>query len=408
MRLKIFTPLLAAFFLFSVYSLLRGRELLFMAIVLALLPVFGIAFSWLSLTGVRVSREFPARIYEGQSAKVNLLVRNLSFLPKFFLELADSFGSSPARTSRVFTPSLQPKQNTLVAYAVRPEKRGLYPLGPLTLFASDPVGVVTLHRRLPLSGQILVYPTFPKIPRLSATGPEKVGATLASVSSASGASLDFHNIRDYLPGDEYRRIHWKTTARTGSLKIVETEQPSLNHASAVLYFPPGSNPGAGKHAPLEYAIKLAAGLAWCAVEAGTTFTFLAPPQEGLPPLLTVNTRRQFMQLLEILARIDEASCAAAPRALPPLGASIRRPRSILVFAGKLDPVVSAAIASYRAAGLSVRVVTFDTASFDTSSDVVTGAMPSGSSPPVSRGHPPLVIRRGNDLARVLEEVAVAA
>jgi hypothetical protein len=115
-----------------------------------------------------------------------------------------------------------------------------------------------------------------------------------------------------------------------------------------------------------------------------------------------------MQLLEILARIDEASCAAAPRALPLLGASIRRPRSILLFAGKLDPVVSAAIASYRAAGLSVRVVTFDTGSFDTSSDVVTGAMSSGSSPAVSRGHPPLVIRRGNDLARVLEEVAVAA
>ena len=46
MKLKIFTPLLAAFFLFTVYSLLRAPELLFMALVLVLLPVLGVVLKW--------------------------------------------------------------------------------------------------------------------------------------------------------------------------------------------------------------------------------------------------------------------------------------------------------------------------------------------------------------------------
>lgn len=407
MRFKVFTPLLAAFFLFSVYSLIGAGQLLFMSLALALIPLLGLAFTSLSLTSVRVARQLPPHLYEGQSGEVTLRLQNRSVLPKFFLEVADSFPSTLGAESPVFAPGLRPRQHALASYSIRPEKRGVYPIGPVTLRASDPVGIVTMRRRIPLQDEILVYPTFPRLAKSPPLGADKLGSGVASRPSPGSAGLDFYNIRDYSPGDEFRRIHWKTTARTGSLKVVEREHPSPSHTTAILYFPPGSNPGSGKHSPLEYAVKLVAGLAWAAVETGGTFTLSIPPQKGLPSLFSVANRSRFVQLLDLLARVQEPSSTIVPPSPYTFGRKTGGGQNaFVVLAGKLDARISSAIASYRASGASVRLVTFEAASFRTPAPGLKAAI--FTPPPVrSSNRASVIIRKGQDLAQALEEITLA-
>jgi len=407
MRLKVFPPLLSAFFLLTVYSLVGQVVLLFMAMVLVLIPLLSVIFSYASLTGLRISRESPTRLYEGETTQVSLTVRNSSILPKFFLELADSLPSSLGEGTPMFASGLRPKQTIRASYPIRPEKRGVYPLGPVLLAASDPMGVVTLHRRVPVPGEILVYPIFPRLSRFSSAGMETIGASLSSGASASGSSLDFYNIRDYMPGDEFRRIHWKSTARTGSPKVVERERPSLSHVFAILYFPPGTNPGQGKHSPLEYAIKLTAGLAWAVVEAGGTFTLALPSQDGLPNHLTLKSRSRFTELLELLARVEEPSSPISPSPLPRFEGSFRRSRDIVVFAGEVDSSLSSALEFPRASGASVRLVTFDGPSFRPEENSVFGMAARLPHSLLRSSDHPIIVRKGEDLGKVLEEIAGA-
>ena len=57
----------------------------------------------------------------------------------------------------------------------------------------------------------------------------------------SEGSASFHQLREYVPGDDLRRIHWRSTARTGELlvkQMVDTTRPELvvvldNRAAAV-------------------------------------------------------------------------------------------------------------------------------------------------------------------------------
>ena len=57
----------------------------------------------------------------------------------------------------------------------------------------------------------------------------------------SEGTASFHQLREYVPGDDLRRIHWRSTARTGDLlvkQMVDTTRPELvvvldNRAAAV-------------------------------------------------------------------------------------------------------------------------------------------------------------------------------
>ena len=57
------------------------------------------------------------------------------------------------------------------------------------------------------------------------------GATTQDLSSAD---VSFHALRDYVPGDDRRNIHWRTTARTGTLMVRQFEETRRSHLLIVL------------------------------------------------------------------------------------------------------------------------------------------------------------------------------
>lgn len=91
------------------------------------------------------------------------------------------------------------------------------------------------------------------------------------VVGRKGSELDFYGVREYHPGDDLRRIHWKSTARRGELVVKEMEEERGGDVTLALILPPDSSPDLR-----ERTIRVAVGVAKAASEWGLSTYFLRP------------------------------------------------------------------------------------------------------------------------------------
>lgn len=115
---------------------------------------------------------------------------------------------------------------------VRAERRGVIRVGPLTLARQDPFGL--LRREISWREWHLVHIH----PRTVPLPPNSAGMVRDLEGQASrrlsDADLSFHAVREYVPGDAVRHVHWKATAKTGTLMVRQYEE-SQSARVAVLF-----------------------------------------------------------------------------------------------------------------------------------------------------------------------------
>ncbi len=111
-------------------------------------------------------------------------------------------------------------------------KRGIIQVGPMTIGRGDPLGILRRDHTWPGVQTIYVHPATVVIPS-SAAGllRDLEGAVTPTVVDAD---LNFHAIRDYLPGDSRRHVHWKSTAKTGKLMVRQYEETRRSRIAVVL------------------------------------------------------------------------------------------------------------------------------------------------------------------------------
>ena len=101
-----------------------------------------------------------------------------------------------------------------LTYTLRPTARGAYAFGVLGLFAASPLGLVLRRFQTAEAAEAVVYPSVIQMRRyafLAASDRlEEVGVKRVR---RLGNTLEFDQIRDYVPGDDRRLVNWKATAR---------------------------------------------------------------------------------------------------------------------------------------------------------------------------------------------------
>ncbi len=75
----------------------------------------------------------------------------------------------------------------------------------------------------------------------------------------SASDLAFHALREYVPGDDLRHVHWRASARSGALVVRQYQETTRSHATVVLDLDPTSYDGTDD---FELAVSVAASLAW--------------------------------------------------------------------------------------------------------------------------------------------------
>jgi len=135
--------------------------------------------------------------------------------------------------AQLFVSPLAAEELTHAAYRLPTERRGLVTLGPATFEATDPFGLAIRRFTAPSPGQLVVYPKVVPIP----PAPPSPASERRSVSDLpefqGGRSEEFHALRQYVPGDDIRRINWRASARHDELIVREDESPSQNHLTVL-------------------------------------------------------------------------------------------------------------------------------------------------------------------------------
>ncbi|MFG2050406.1 DUF58 domain-containing protein [Micromonospora sp. NPDC048935] len=163
----------------------------------------------------------PDRVARGEPASMMVTVRNSGRLRSANLLAEDRCGD---RSVPVPVLRLRPGRDTEVRYDVPTHRRGVVPVGPLRVTRRDPLGLVALARPY---GTVVPVWVYPRVHPLTAV-PRGAGRSLdGRVDGVPHGSITFDSLREYVVGDELRRVHWRTSARVGELMVRENVDTSL-------------------------------------------------------------------------------------------------------------------------------------------------------------------------------------
>jgi uncharacterized protein (DUF58 family) len=166
----------------------------------------------------------PVRVERGQPAMGLVQVRNPG---RRRTRPCTAIEKLPTAELAIAIPGLRAGKSASVPYQLPTQRRGALTVGPLAITRSDPFGLWKARRVVGGATTLLVQP------RVHSINPRPVGRAHhleGPVSeTAPRGTLTFHTLREYVLGDDIRRVHWPTTARTGTLMVrehVDTSQPS--------------------------------------------------------------------------------------------------------------------------------------------------------------------------------------
>lgn len=129
-------------------------------------------------------------------------------------------------------PRLAPGASVRATYRLPTERRSVIDIGPLVVARQDPFGIWRTAQRLGSVERLWVHPIVHPLQAVptgrtrSIDGPDRDGIPHGSIT--------FHALREYVPGDDLRHVHWRSTARTGTLMVREHVDTSLPQVTLVL------------------------------------------------------------------------------------------------------------------------------------------------------------------------------
>jgi len=193
---------------------------------LAILAVAAVAQPILFRPRVRVSSRLPARVAAGDSFETSYEVSNLSRRRAAYdLSVETLLYPNPLelRFRPAFVAHLPPGATARCAGRCRALRRGRYRLQPLRAESTFPFGLVRCGRTDWSERVLSVVPAHAPLAALDAPAGPRARRGLADGSRAARAALDFRGTRDYLPGDDPRTLHPRSSARAGRPIVREYE-----------------------------------------------------------------------------------------------------------------------------------------------------------------------------------------
>jgi uncharacterized protein (DUF58 family) len=178
-------------------------------------------WAWSNLRGVDVKRDIGTRRAQvGEEARERIVLDNQWPLPKLWVEVEDH--SDMPLHAAGFVAYLPARSRRRWTVRTPCTLRGKWTLGPVTLRSGDPFGIFRLERRIEATTDIIVYPATVELPLFRLPSAELPGGTDVR-SRTFHVTPNVSTIRDYVPGDSFNRIHWRSTARAGTLMVKEFE-----------------------------------------------------------------------------------------------------------------------------------------------------------------------------------------
>jgi uncharacterized protein (DUF58 family) len=209
-------------------ALNTGNNLLYLvlSLMLAFLVLSGV-LSEMALRGICVRRRVPAEIFAEQVARVALEISNEERRGTAFAIVVEDRVALPLQADRAagraFVLRLPPGAREMRSYPLRVDARGPLEFRGFVVATRFPFGLFSKSLLIDAEEAALVYPAIDSVRSDEIPGGEnEAGERLRSHASA-GTGAAVVGVRDYVSGDDRRRIDWRTSLRTGGLWVRELE-----------------------------------------------------------------------------------------------------------------------------------------------------------------------------------------
>src|SRR3989449_5470939 len=261
-------PLVTALALLFFFAYITGIRLAY-SLLYALLLIFIVSYFWsrLAADNLSIVRSSPEGQFQvGDSFEEHFTIENRSWIPIPLIELTDFSNLPGYDPGRVF--SLKGRRTRRWTSRARFKQRGLFTFGPVELRYGDPFGLFTRSLRVAGSRSVVVYPVVRPVGSLDALAPSTAGD-----EQLRGRVLDIPpnttTIREYVPTDSVKRIHWASSARLGRLMSRSFETREGGDAWIVLDLQASVHAGEAPESTLEYAMSLAASITDASLRRGS-------------------------------------------------------------------------------------------------------------------------------------------
>lgn len=299
------------------------------------------------------------RVVVGDRAPGEVTVRNPSRrrLPGVRVEVPVGAG-----LAEFAAPALSAGDEHADVFVVPTSRRGVVPIGPVRTVRADPVGLLRREMIWAKSLDLFVHPRTIAIPSMS-TGfvRDLEGAPTRDLTASDVA---FHALREYMPGDERRNIHWKSTAKTGSYMVRQFEQTRRSHLLVALSL---SSADYADEEEFELAVSAAGSLGVRAIVDSRTVAVVASAETPeFAKQMVFSVRRLstvgWGRLLDDLAGVETAASALRLPELAQVAAEDAAGISIafLLCGSTLGPAQLRAAATHFPLGVAVVAVVCDT------------------------------------------------
>ncbi|MDM8532759.1 DUF58 domain-containing protein [Anaerolineales bacterium HSG25] len=406
----------------SLIAALAFGEPLFFTLTYLFAGILVISFiwAWLNVHWIRVSRKVKSHYVQvGNFFEERVTLHNTGPLPKLWVELKDWSNLPNHRASRVVSRLGRRQQRN---WHIRTPcyQRGRYTLGPISILSSDPFFNFIFTKDLPenFTSTVIVFPLAVDLPNFQPAVGELTGGLVID-RRTHYTTTNVSGVREYVSGDSFNRIHWRSTARNGRLMVKEFELDPV--ADIWIFVDMGRMVQVGPSfdeiqvpelpkvhweklpdftlAPSteEYGVTIAASLSRHFLRQGRAVGLITYP-EGQHREIAQTDRgeRQLTRIYEILAVTQAHGSIPIAELLALEGARLSRNTTAIVITPSLDPKWVAALRHLNDRGIRSTAIVIDPSSFGVpnSSKEVEVEL-------TSNRIPYYVVNEGDDLGMVL-------
>jgi uncharacterized protein (DUF58 family) len=173
-------------------------------------------------------REVAKRLSNGDLNEVKYTVKNSYNFP-IYMNLIDELPNQFQLRNFCISRTITNRSQTFTHH-LRPVTRGVYSFGNLQLFAKSRIGFLSIRYTSKEKNNVAVYPSFMALKKteLMAFSPNRFQHTTQK-RQRPGNSKEFGQIKEYVTGDDYRKLNWKATARLNKLMVNEYQEEHSRH-----------------------------------------------------------------------------------------------------------------------------------------------------------------------------------
>jgi uncharacterized protein (DUF58 family) len=212
---------------------LGDPELLLAGAFILFAQLFSLLFVRVTRPKIEVSRRLgSAIVHDGDTTTVTLIVRNVAGRSAVHLTVDDDVNRLGVATFEA--AKIGKGETTTATYRVTCRPRGVYRVGPTAVRSSDPLGLAELQAVTGPVDRIVVYPAVERLSGFPIVRGQDPAMQASRPEHSRQGGEDFYTLREYQRGDDLRRVHWPSSAKTDELMIRQLETPWQSRALVLL------------------------------------------------------------------------------------------------------------------------------------------------------------------------------